>query len=124
MTDDDPLNLRGLLAQLVGKEPSDEERREALDRKLEMASGLWHGDDADAQVARKLLDACGTLLQTAMDHGPISQMVHRSMMKVVNEAMETIDALIKIGVVRATAQGKPTPAEPEWLMREKPDKET
>lgn len=114
--DDDPLNLQGLLARLFAKEPS-EEAHKVIERRLTTARGLWHGDDTDAQVACELLDAFEALLRTATTHGAISQMLHRSMRKVVSEAMDAVDLITQIGIVRATAQGKPTPDEPEWLMR-------
>lgn len=120
-------NFIDLFAQFFGGDANDEpsgptqqEASEAVQSKIRTARGLWHGDDADAQVARLTLNACEAYLMSVTEHGAISGMLHRTINGVMNESVKVVDTIARLGVVRSIAQGKPTPDDVEWLRRDAP----
>lgn len=120
--------IEGLLAQLFGDDgesgPSQQETREAVQGKINTVRGLWHGDDTDALVARRTIDACEAYLMSVTEHGAISHMLHRSISDMMGESTKTIDRLARIGIVRTIAQGRPTPDKVEWLTRDESEGDT
>lgn len=96
------------------------EQREVVGRKMDTARRLWHGDDEDAVIARAVLDVCATMILLPLGDPPakISAPLYRTMTHFLGEAIDTVDELAGLGVVRSAAQQRPTPDDPTWLTQD------